>query len=529
MSSSSVSPSSKRSSSASFARRLLRRVSGHDEARGARIAQQRKRALHVGAREAEIDRQPLLPAVAFEPQRDLFDRLRRMRDPAPTENAPAVGHEAVDSELKLPLFVIAHRCIGKVGLAARILQEEDGLRWRWRAGSAAPARGGKSRHSSGGAVALEATGRIAASMGQDLEFTGERFIPGTAGEIWHEHWHRYHFAAPLVAGLDVLDVACGEGYGSALLATRAAKVIGADIAPSAVEHAALAVCGRRESRVPAGGLRGAAVRRRELRRGRLVRDDRAHHRPGGLSRRDPARAAARRPPDPLVPQQGGIHRPPRGDQRIPRPRALSRRARRADRLPLRARAVVRPAAQLLFGGVARAGRRRRARSSKSRRRPPRPPRPAMRGRSISSSWPAPRRRGSRRSRRACRCSPIATSGCTQDYEKVMRDLNATHRMRPRSRRRASQQAQRSSAPSSSGSTRSSRAPQAGERARLAAQDRAPAARDRAPRERLLVARAAAAPGVARADGKAALELTPAGDASRALSPAPRRTLSRASG
>ena len=74
-------------------------------------------------------------------------------------------------------------------------------------------------------------------MGKDLEFTGERFIPGTAGEIWHEHWHRYHFAAPLVAGLDVLDVACGEGYGSALLASSAAKVIGADIAASAVEHA----------------------------------------------------------------------------------------------------------------------------------------------------------------------------------------------------------------------------------------------------------------------------------------------------
>ena len=54
-------------------------------------------------------------------------------------------------------------------------------------------------------------------MPSDLEFTGERFIPGTAGEIWHEHWHRYHFAAPLVAGLDVLDVACGEGYGSALM------------------------------------------------------------------------------------------------------------------------------------------------------------------------------------------------------------------------------------------------------------------------------------------------------------------------
>jgi ubiquinone/menaquinone biosynthesis C-methylase UbiE len=74
-------------------------------------------------------------------------------------------------------------------------------------------------------------------MNDKLEFTGERFIPGTAGEIWHEHWHRYHFAAPLVADLEVLDVACGEGYGSALLATRAKSVIGADIAPSAVDHA----------------------------------------------------------------------------------------------------------------------------------------------------------------------------------------------------------------------------------------------------------------------------------------------------
>jgi len=74
-------------------------------------------------------------------------------------------------------------------------------------------------------------------MNDKLEFTGERFIPGTAGEIWHEHWHRYHFAAPLVAGLEVLDVACGEGYGSALLATRAASVIGADIAQTAVDYA----------------------------------------------------------------------------------------------------------------------------------------------------------------------------------------------------------------------------------------------------------------------------------------------------
>jgi len=71
----------------------------------------------------------------------------------------------------------------------------------------------------------------------DLGFTGERYVPGVAGEIWYEHWHRYHFATRLVAGLDVLDIACGEGYGSALLARRAARVVGADLSAAAIAHA----------------------------------------------------------------------------------------------------------------------------------------------------------------------------------------------------------------------------------------------------------------------------------------------------
>ena len=74
-------------------------------------------------------------------------------------------------------------------------------------------------------------------MSDGLEFTGERFVPGTPGEIWYEHWHRYHFAAALVTGRDVLDVACGEGYGSALLARTARHVVGADIAPAVIGHA----------------------------------------------------------------------------------------------------------------------------------------------------------------------------------------------------------------------------------------------------------------------------------------------------
>lgn len=60
-------------------------------------------------------------------------------------------------------------------------------------------------------------------------FTGERFLPECTGEIWAEHWHRYLFAARHVAGKDVLDAACGEGYGSAWLARRARSVTGLDL------------------------------------------------------------------------------------------------------------------------------------------------------------------------------------------------------------------------------------------------------------------------------------------------------------
>ncbi len=70
-----------------------------------------------------------------------------------------------------------------------------------------------------------------------LEFTGERFVPEEHGNIELEHWHRYLQARELAVGKDVLDIASGEGYGSALISEVARQVTGVDIAPEAVAHA----------------------------------------------------------------------------------------------------------------------------------------------------------------------------------------------------------------------------------------------------------------------------------------------------
>jgi SAM-dependent methyltransferase len=70
-----------------------------------------------------------------------------------------------------------------------------------------------------------------------LEFTGERFTPECVREIWYEHYHRYAFAQPLARGKRVLDAACGEGYGAALVAADALSVLGVDVSSEAIAHA----------------------------------------------------------------------------------------------------------------------------------------------------------------------------------------------------------------------------------------------------------------------------------------------------
>ncbi len=70
-----------------------------------------------------------------------------------------------------------------------------------------------------------------------MEFTGERYVPSLRGQIYYEHLHRYAVAARFCAEKRVLDIASGEGYGSALLARVAAEVFGVDIDERTVEHA----------------------------------------------------------------------------------------------------------------------------------------------------------------------------------------------------------------------------------------------------------------------------------------------------
>lgn len=70
-----------------------------------------------------------------------------------------------------------------------------------------------------------------------LDFTGER-LTTKIYEYWAiEHLHRYALASNLVKGRRVLDIACGEGYGSSLLANLAEFVVGVDISQEAVDHA----------------------------------------------------------------------------------------------------------------------------------------------------------------------------------------------------------------------------------------------------------------------------------------------------
>jgi SAM-dependent methyltransferase len=74
-----------------------------------------------------------------------------------------------------------------------------------------------------------------------LSLTGERTLPDVPEE---NYWFRrhlvvYEWIAARVAGMRVIDMACGEGYGADVLARVADSVTGVDANPEAHEHARL--------------------------------------------------------------------------------------------------------------------------------------------------------------------------------------------------------------------------------------------------------------------------------------------------
>jgi 2-polyprenyl-3-methyl-5-hydroxy-6-metoxy-1,4-benzoquinol methylase len=72
-----------------------------------------------------------------------------------------------------------------------------------------------------------------------LALTGERTLPDVPEE---NYWYRRHLVVyewirERIGGLKVIDMACGEGYGSAVLGAAAGEVVGVDANPEAHEHA----------------------------------------------------------------------------------------------------------------------------------------------------------------------------------------------------------------------------------------------------------------------------------------------------
>ena len=77
-------------------------------------------------------------------------------------------------------------------------------------------------------------------MQKFIEYTGERFMPEYFDEsdpMTLAHVHHYWFSLPFVKDKKVIDLACGEGYGTNILSKDAAAITGIDIDYQTIEHA----------------------------------------------------------------------------------------------------------------------------------------------------------------------------------------------------------------------------------------------------------------------------------------------------
>ena len=68
-------------------------------------------------------------------------------------------------------------------------------------------------------------------------WSGERLETNIVGRIAIEHLHRYSLALNYVKNKIVLDIACGEGYGSFLISHKSKRVYGVDINEETIQFA----------------------------------------------------------------------------------------------------------------------------------------------------------------------------------------------------------------------------------------------------------------------------------------------------
>ncbi|HLP40829.1 MAG TPA: class I SAM-dependent methyltransferase [Fibrobacteria bacterium] len=72
----------------------------------------------------------------------------------------------------------------------------------------------------------------------EIKLTGLNFIPGRSEKrLEEDHLERYRFVVPRVKGLKGLDIACGPGYGTRMLAEAGAEMVGADLSPEILGYA----------------------------------------------------------------------------------------------------------------------------------------------------------------------------------------------------------------------------------------------------------------------------------------------------
>jgi ubiquinone/menaquinone biosynthesis C-methylase UbiE len=72
---------------------------------------------------------------------------------------------------------------------------------------------------------------------KQLKFTGERLTTEIFDGNAIRHLHRYAIVFDIIKDKVVLDIACGEGYGSNLMANYAKQVYGVDIDKESIAHA----------------------------------------------------------------------------------------------------------------------------------------------------------------------------------------------------------------------------------------------------------------------------------------------------